>query len=162
MKTALVTGTLLAALVTGGALTPASAQTPETDRPAPPPAIPGTPDVGHPGEDAGPQLEPTLDPDGNPVWPTDSHGPDTRSGWTSVVGVVDGARIRTTPVTGGIVGLIPHNAYYWISCNKKGADGYAWGYATHSGRYGWVRSDLWEVVQFTAPGAPAPRPIPWC
>jgi len=135
-----------------------------------PPAIPGVPDVGQPGEDAGQQTEPTIDPEGNPFWPTENnpasdppnHSVTARGDWTAVIGVVDGARIRAQPVTGSVIGLIPYHSYYWISCKTRAPDGTVWGYATHEGRYGWVRSDLWEIVRFTAPTAPPTRPIPWC
>lgn len=156
---------VLASLITGSSAIPATADphtTPFSAHVAPP-AVPGIPDAGQPGEDTGQQTEPTIDPQGNPVWPTkNNHNVAPRGGWTAVVGVVDGARIRTTPVTGTIVGLIPYNAYYGISCRTRALDGTVWGYAMHEGRYGWVRSDLWEIVRFTAPHAPSPRPIPWC
>jgi hypothetical protein len=173
-----IVGFVLVVLVIAGSLAlvaPAAAVAhtapPGGSVPAVPLAIPGVPDVGRPGEVIGRQSEPTIDPHGNPVWPSeDSHTPVTptdegslvRSGWTYVVGVVDGARIRTKPVTGTVIGLIPYGAYYWISCKVRGSDGYIWGYANHDRRYGWVRDDLWDVVYFTAPTAPAPRPIPWC
>jgi len=156
---------MLALLIIGGSLVLA---TPAAATPPAQPAIPGVPDVGRPNEVSGQQTEPTIDPYGNPVWPDRNghkHGTVNlifRSGWTLVVGVADGARIRTQPVTGTIVGLIPYGAYYWISCQTRGSDGYNWGYANHEGRYGWVRDDLWDVVYFTAPNAPPPRPIPWC
>lgn len=173
-----IAGSLLVAVLTGGLLalaTPAAtahaAASPSTTIPVTPPAIPGVPDVGKPGETIGRQTEPTIDPHGNPVWPSENSritddatadDPADRSGWTEVIGVVDGARIRTKPVTGRIIGHIPHGAYYWISCKTRGSDGYIWGYATHDRRYGWVRDDLWDVVYYTAPNAPSPRPIPWC
>ncbi|MFI7679543.1 hypothetical protein [Actinophytocola sp. NPDC049390] len=150
------TGILLAAL-TGGAF----AAAPATAAPAAvsPPAIPGVPDVGAPGEGAGKQLEPTIDPRGNQVWPDRTA---LRRGWTEVIAVVDGARIRTRPVSGTVIGLISRNAYFSVSCKVRGRDGYTWGYSIHKGRLGWVRGDLWAVVYYTYPNAPAPRPIPWC
>ncbi|GAB1512518.1 hypothetical protein [Actinophytocola sp. KF-1] len=157
----LTAGLLLATLV-GGALTaPAATATPAHNATASPPAIPGVPDVGTPGEGAGRQLEPTIDPHGNPVWPTDA-APRARGGWTFVIAIVDGARIRTRPVSGTVIGLIPRHAQFMVSCKTRARDGYVWGYSLHNDRRGWVRGDLWEVMQFTAPGAPAPRPIPWC
>lgn len=166
-----IAGFALAALAIGGPLAlaaPAAATAaPGRSVPVTPPAVPGVPDVGALGEEIGRQTEPTIDPHGNLVWPSKSDntaadGSAVRSGWTYVVGIADGARIRTQPVTGTSIGLIPYGAYYWISCQTRGSDGYNWGYATHDGRYGWVRDDLWDVVYFTAPHAPAPRPIPWC
>jgi hypothetical protein len=168
-----VAGLVLVALVVLGLLTLVGSAAAAAQA-APPgsnaPAVPCVPDVGRPGEEIGTQTEPTIDPHGKPVWPHEDSAPIiraadgsvVRSGWTYVVGVVDGARIRTQPVTGTIIGLIPDGAFYWISCKTRGSDGYDWGYATHEGRYGWVRADLWAVVYFTAPNAPAPRPIPWC
>lgn len=169
-----IAGFVLVVLVIAGSLalmapTAAAAHTASSSSSVPvvPPAIPGVPDVGKPGEEIGRQTEPTIDPHGNPVWPSEdsptaSDSSIVRSGWTYVVGVVDGARIRTKPVTGTVIGLIPYGAYYWTSCKVRGSDGYIWGYANHDRRYGWVRDDLWDVVYFTAPNAPAPRPIPWC
>lgn len=167
-RTALA-GFVLAAMITGGSLgtaTPAagtpSAVSPDLAVPASPPAIPGVPDVGEPGEGNGRQLVPTIDPHGNPVWPTNDNDRLARDEWTEVIAVVDGARIRTQPVTGTVIGLISKGAYFYISCKARAADGYVWGYATHNRRYGWVRKDLWDVVYYTAPTAPSPRPIPWC
>jgi hypothetical protein len=160
----------LSALVAGCSATLATADS-ETTRPnasasAAPPAVPGIPDVGQPGEGNVPQTKPTIIPQGNPVLSIES-GPAERGStqdgeWTAVIGIADGARIRTQPVTGTVVGLIPYHAYYWIYCKTRASDGTVWGYATHQGRYGWVRSDLWEIVRFTAPTAPPTRPIPWC
>jgi hypothetical protein len=131
-----------------------------------PPAIPGVPDVGQPGEDTRRQTEPTIDPHGNPVWP-DENNPSNdsftaRDGWTAVIAIADGARIRTQPVTGTILGLIPINDWFWVSCKQKASDGTVWGYATHARRYGWVRKDLWEIIRSTAPHGPPTREIPWC
>jgi hypothetical protein len=111
-----------------------------------------------------PQLEPTIDPRGNPVPSTKDPGTalTSRSGWTEVISVADGARIRTSPVNGTVIGLIPNRTYFYISCKIRASDGYIWGYANHAGRLGWVRGDLWTPVLYTAPSAPAPRPIPWC
>lgn len=166
-------GLVLAALATGSSAILAPQATADSDNASvhvAPPAVPNVPDVGQPGEGSGQQTEPTIDPKGNPVWPTENnpasgppnHGFTARGAWTAVIGVVDGARIRTQPVTGSVLGLIPYHVYYWISCKARAPDGSVWGYATHAGRYGWVRSDLWEIVRFTAPAAPPTRPIPWC
>lgn len=156
----IVTAGILLAALAGGTL----AASPATAAPGPdlaisPPAIPGVPDVGAPGEGAGRQLEPTIDPHGNPVWPTHT---TPRRGWTHVIAIADGARIRTRPVSGTVIGLLPLNTQFAVSCKARGRDGYIWGYSIHKGRLGWVRDDLWDVVYYTAPGAPAPRPIPWC
>ena len=156
----IVTAGILLAALTGGSLTttPATAA-PTVYAAVSPPAIPGVPDVGAPGEGTGRQLEPTIDPRGNPVWHDRTA---LRRGWTNVISIVDGARIRTRPVSGTVIGLIPVNVRFSVSCKVRGRDGYAWGYSIHKGRLGWVRGDLWEVIYYTYPGAPAPRPIPWC
>jgi len=155
----IVTAGILLAALAGGTLT----ANPAAAAPSPdlisPPAIPGVPDVGQPGEGAGRQLEPTIDPHGNPVWPTHT---TPRRGWTHVIAVADGARIRTRPVSGTVIGLIARDTQFAVSCKSRARDGYIWGYAIHKGRLGWVRDDLWDIVYYTAPGAPAPRPIPWC
>ena len=174
-RRAALAGFVLTAMVTGGSLgfATSAAATPHVVSPdltiaVAPPAIPGVPDVGEPGEVAGQQLMPTVDPHGNLVWPTGDAGVPTsldglaRSEWTEVNAVVDGARIRTKPITGTVVGLISKGTYFYINCQVRGSDGYIWGYAKHNRRNGWVRKDLWEVVYYTAPTAPAPRPIPWC
>jgi hypothetical protein len=153
---AVLLATLAAGMLAG---TPAGVATPANTGLATPPAVPGVPDVGVPGEGTGRQTEPTIDPSGKPVWPTHV---TQRAGWTEVVSVAAGARIRTRPITGTVIGLIPLGAHFWVSCQTRAADGYIWGYANHASRLGWVRKDLWEVVRYTAPGAPAPRPIPWC
>ena len=158
----------VAALATAGSTvlaTPASAD-PHTTSPnstvhSDPPAVPGVPDVGQPGEGTRRQTEPTIDPHGNPVWPTD-RDVTPRDGWTAVIAVVDGARIRTQPVTGVILGLIPVDDWFYVSCKQKASDGTVWGYATHARRYGWVRSDLWAIIRSTAPHSPPAREIPWC
>lgn len=175
-RRAALAGFVLTAMVTGGLLgfvTPAAgtphAVSPDLSVPVAPPALPGVPDVGVPGEGSARQSVPTIDPHGNPVWPTGNHdtGSTTSDGvargeWTEVIAVADGARIRTQPVTGTVIGLISKGAYFYINCQVRASDGYVWGYATHNRRYGWVRRDLWEIVRYTAPNAPAPRPIPWC
>jgi hypothetical protein len=84
------------------------------------------------------------------------------SGATATVVVVAGARIRTQPVNGSVIGLIPRGDWFFVQCKRRASDGYVWGYGHHNGRWGWVRDDLWDVIYGTAPGASAPRPIPWC
>jgi hypothetical protein len=84
------------------------------------------------------------------------------SGATATVVVAAGARIRTTPVNGAVVGLISRGDWFWVQCQRRGSDGYLWGYGHNNGRRGWVRDDLWDVIRNTGPGASTPRPIPWC
>lgn len=88
--------------------------------------------------------------------------PTPASGSTATVVVAAGARIRTTPATGTVVGLISRGDWFWVQCQRRASDGYLWGYGHNNGRWGWVRDDLWDVIRGTGPGASAPRPIPWC
>lgn len=172
VRRGIVTSLTIAALATAGPAfltAPATADPhtnpPDTTATDSPPAIPGIPDIGQPGEATRRQTEPTIDPHGNPIWPNNSNPPNgltARDGWTAVIAVVDGARIRTQPVTGTILGLIPINDWFWVSCKKKAPDGTVWGYSTHAGRYGWVRKDLWEIIRSTVPNGPPTREIPWC
>jgi hypothetical protein len=152
------------AIVAASATADPNAAPPGTSDTSSPPAIPGVLDVGKPGEETRRQTEPTIDPRGNPFWPNENspsnHAFTARDGWTAVI--ADGARIRTHPVTGTILGLIPLNDWFWVSCKTKAPDGTVWGYATHAGRYGWVRSDLWEIIRTTVPNGPPTREIPWC
>lgn len=84
------------------------------------------------------------------------------SGATATVVVAAGARIRTQPVNGSVIGLISRGDWFFVRCQRRAGDGYVWGYGHNNGRWGWVRDDLWDVIYSTAPGASAPRPIPWC
>lgn len=100
--------------------------------------------------------------------------PDRTEGWwrsrttivkpgaTATLVVAAGARIRTRPVTGAVVGLISRGDWFFVQCQRRASDGYVWGHGHNKGRTGWVREDLWDVIYSTAPGASAPRPIPWC
>lgn len=85
-----------------------------------------------------------------------------KPGATATVVTAAGARIRTRPVTGAVVGLISRGDWFLVQCQRRASDGYVWGYGHNNGRWGWVRDDLWDVIYSTAPGASAPRPIPWC
>jgi hypothetical protein len=165
-RRAALAGLALAAVVTGGALATAVPATATPDRAASatalasPPAIPGVPDVGRPGEVVDPQRVPTIDPHGNRVQPGSA---TTRAvGTTATIVIVDGARIRTQPVNGTVIGLVQKNDWFFVNCKRRASDGYVWGYGHNNGRWGWMRDDLWDVIYFTAPGAPSPRPIPWC
>lgn len=85
-----------------------------------------------------------------------------KPGATATVVTAAGARIRTRPVNGPVVGLISRGDWFLVQCQRRAGDGYVWGYGHNNGRWGWVRDDLWDVIYSTAPGASAPRPIPWC
>lgn len=165
-RRAVLAGLALAAVVTGGALATAVPATATPDRAASatalasPPAIPAVPDVGRPGDVVGTQRVPTIDPSGNRVQPGAA---TTRAvPTTATIVIVDGARIRTQPVNGTVIGLVQKNDWFFVNCKRRASDGYVWGYGHNNGRWGWMRDDLWDVIYFTAPGAPSPRPIPWC
>jgi hypothetical protein len=82
--------------------------------------------------------------------------------WISVYAIADGARIRSRPVDGPLLGTIARGAYFSVSCKRMAHDGYAWGWSLRGGTYGWVRDDLWEEEQFTGPGGGASPIVPWC
>ncbi|UJW28659.1 hypothetical protein L3Q67_25680 [Saccharothrix sp. AJ9571] len=167
LRTATIAGLALAAMVTGGAAANAA---PVTHVHAP--AATTTPDVGAPGEGTGNENVPAIAPDGTRITsdpgvraagPTTPAAPAfSAQGWIEVRGVAAGARIRSSPVSGTVIGTIPYGAYYWVGCKRVASDGWAWGWASHAGRYGWVRSDLWHVVQNTAPGGGGTPTVPWC
>lgn len=152
--------------VTLAAATPATAAPAAEDRAPSPsiPAIPGVPDVGLPGEGVGGRDVPTIDPQGRRV---PSHAREgtvstLASGYTWADIIANGARIRSYPVTGTVIGLAYYGQDFLVSCKRRGSDGYLWGYGYVASRRCWVREDLWDVTYFTYPGAPAPRPIPYC
>jgi hypothetical protein len=167
----LLAGLALAALTGGGTLATSAAAAAAPAHSAPggreftaPPAVPGVPDVGLPGEGAHGRDVPTVDPQGRRVPSRTSEGAFSTlaSGSTATLIVANGARIRSYPVTGTVVGLAYYGDWFWVSCKRRATDGYVWGYGTVGSRRGWIRDDLWDVIYFTAPGAPSPRPIPWC
>lgn len=164
----LLAGLALTALTAGGTLatsTAAAAHTTPTDREfTAPSAVPGVPDVGLPGEGAHSRDVSTIDPQGRkvPSRTSESTVSTLASGYTATVIIANGARIRSYPVTGTVIGLAYYNNVFWVSCKRRATDGYQWGYGTVGSRRGWIRDDLWDVIYSTAPGAPAPRPIPWC
>jgi hypothetical protein len=164
----LLTGLTLGALAASGTLATATSTAAEPRRPdrtfTASPAVPGVPDIGTPAETGYGRGDTTIDPHNRPVPSrTGSESAVTlAAGSTATTIVANGARVRSYPVTGKVVGLAYYGEWYWVSCKRRATDGYVWGYGTVGSRRGWIRDDLWDVVYFTAPGAPAPRPIPWC
>ena len=85
------------------------------------------------------------------------------SGWVAVWNLVNGARMRAYPISGGVNALIsPAWVQYSIYCKMSEPDGYVWGYGSWRGHTGWVRGDLWTEVQPTAPGGTGYGTVPWC
>jgi hypothetical protein len=126
------------------------------------------PDVGSPGEGEANAGTPAVAPDGTLVWST-STSPHTRpmsaataQGWIAVTATADGARIRSRPVDGPVLGRIGYGAGFWVSCTRGASDGHAWGWSYRGGTYGWVRGDLWEVEQHTGPGGGGTPQVPRC
>ena len=125
-----------------------------------PPAIPGVPDVGVPGEAVGGRDVPSIDPQGREVSSRASEGTVSTLAYpvTATQVVVNGARLRTRPVTGTVIALGYNGNRFYVDCKARGSDGYLWGLGVLNGRLGWMRSDLWRVVY---PGYPV-RTIPYC
>ncbi|MFJ1767984.1 hypothetical protein ACIOD2_47245 [Amycolatopsis sp. NPDC088138] len=124
------------------------------------------PDVGAVGE--GTTDIPAVTPDGTLVWSTPT-SPDARpmeaataQGWIAVTATASGARIRSRPVDGPVLGTIGYGAGFWVSCTRGASDGHAWGWSYRGGTYGWVRGDLWEVEQHTGPGGAGTPQVPRC
>ncbi|WP_410575624.1 hypothetical protein [Amycolatopsis sp. cmx-4-61] len=126
------------------------------------------PDVGAAGEGEANADTPAVAPDGTLTWPTStsSHvrpmSAATAQGWIAVVATADGARIRSRPVDGPVLGTIGYGAGFWVSCTRGASDGHAWGWSYRGGTYGWVRGDLWEVEQHTGPGGGGTPQVPRC
>ncbi|MFJ9782569.1 hypothetical protein ACIRSS_23510 [Amycolatopsis sp. NPDC101161] len=126
------------------------------------------PDVGALGEGKANTGTPAVAPDGTLVWST-STSPHARpmsaataQGWIAVIATADGARIRSRPVDGRVLGTIGYGAGFWVSCTRGASDGHAWGWSYRAGTYGWVRGDLWEVEQHTGPGGGGTPQVPPC
>lgn len=126
------------------------------------------PDVGTPGEGDANAGTPAVAPDGSVIWstPTSPHARPmsaaTAQGWIAVTATADGARIRSRPVDGPVLGTIGYGAGFWVSCTRGASDGHAWGWSYRAGTYGWVRGDLWEVEQHTGPGGGETPAVPRC
>jgi hypothetical protein len=126
------------------------------------------PDVGVLGEGEVHADTPAVAPDGTLVWPTPASPHNwplpaaTAQGWIAVIATADGARIRSRPVDGPVLGTIAYGAGFWVSCTRGASDGHAWGWSYRGGTYGWVRGDLWEVEQHTGPGGGGTPKVPRC
>src|SRR5262245_17449149 len=101
----------LATLTAGGALTTSATAaaapvhtTPTSRDFAAPPAVPGIPDVGLPGEETRGRDVLTVDPQGRKVPSRTSEGAVSTlaSGYTATMVVANGARLRSYPVTGTV------------------------------------------------------------
>jgi hypothetical protein len=125
-------------------------------------------DVGRPGEGDVNTGTPAVAPDDTLVWPTSTSSRTrpfssaTAQGWIAVTATADGARIRSRPVNGTVLGTIPYGAGFWVACTRGASDGHAWGWSYRGGTYGWVRGDLWEVEQHTGPGGAGTPQVPRC
>ncbi len=130
------------------------------------------PDVGIADEAEGDAGTPAVAPDRilvrstptpAPTWP---HAPPssaaTVQGWIAVTATAGGARIRSRPVDGPVLGTIGYGAGSWVSCMHGASDGHARGWSYRGGTYGWVRSDLWEVEQHIGPGGGGTPQVPRC
>jgi hypothetical protein len=125
-------------------------------------------DVGGPGDGEANVGTPAVAPDGTLLWPASASSGTrplssaTVQGWIAVTATADGARIRSRPVDGPVLGTIPYGAGFWVSCTRGASDGHAWGWSYRGGTYGWVRGDLWEVEQPTGPGGAGTPQVPRC
>ncbi|MGV9368138.1 hypothetical protein [Amycolatopsis sp. NPDC003731] len=130
--------------------------------------VTGQLDIGAVGEGEANADTPAVAPDGTFIWPThrSSHARPlpaaTAQGWIAVIAIADGARIRSRPVDGPVLGTIGYGARFWVSCTRRASDGHAWGWSYRGGTYGWVRGDLWEVEQHTGPGGAGTPVVPRC
>lgn len=172
MTTVLRGRRIAASLLTLGALTAMTLAAAEPAHAAESPrlaeAVSGPLDVGGPGESDIVADTPAVAPDGTLVWPAPTSAPTrpmssaTTQGWIAAIATADGARIRSRPVNGPILGTIPYGAGFWVSCTRGASDGHAWGWSYRGGTYGWVRADLWEVEQHTGPGGAGTPQVPRC
>ncbi len=126
-------------------------------------------DVGGPTEGDANAGTPAVSPDGTLVWAAQATSPHvqplqaaTAQGWIAVIATASGARIRSRPVDGPVLGTIGYGAGFWVSCTRGASDGHAWGWSYRGGTYGWVRGDLWEVEQHTGPGGAGTPRVPRC
>lgn len=161
---------IVASLLTFGALAGATmvaaAPVYAAEPPAPTGVAPEKLDVGAVGKANA--DTPAVAPDGTLAWPT-STSPHARpksaasaQGWIAVTATANGARIRSRPVDGPVLGTIGYGAGFWVSCTRGASDGHAWGWSYRGGTYGWVRGDLWEVEQHTGPGGGGTPQVPRC
>ncbi|MEV6871682.1 hypothetical protein [Amycolatopsis sp. NPDC051128] len=163
---------IAASLLTFGALASATmaAAVPANAGEGPPAADVASdqPDAGALGEGKADADAPAVSPDGILVWskPTSTHARPmsaaTAQGWIAVTATANGARIRSRPVDGPVLGTIGYGAGFWVSCTRGASDGHAWGWSYRGGTYGWVRGDLWEVEQHTGPGGGGTPQVPRC
>lgn len=130
------------------------------------------PDVGSPTEDAGNRHVPAVAPDGTRVAshtatrpaPPAAAGPANGRAatgraqaaatyeWIEAHTIASGVRIRTSPVTGRILGTMPYGADMWVSCIRAGSDGYYWAWVAYQNPYGtwtagWSRGDMERMVR---------------
>lgn len=161
---------IAASLLTSGALASATMAAAAPVQAAEPASAAGVvsdqSDVGAVGE--GNTDIPAVAPDGTLVWSTPTSpyarpmAAATAQGWIAVIATASGARIRSRPVDGPVLGTIGYGAGFWVSCTRGASDGHAWGWSYRGGTYGWVRGDLWEVEQHTGPGGAGTLQVPRC
>ncbi|WIX85757.1 hypothetical protein [Amycolatopsis sp. DG1A-15b] len=163
-----IAASLLTIAAFASATMAAAAPADAADAPPAADALSDQPDVGALGEGKANSGTPAVAPDGTLVWPTSTspHAQTmlaaTAQGWIAVTATADGARIRSRPVDGPVLGTIGYGAGFWVSCTRGASDGHAWGWSYRGGTHGWVRSDLWEVEQHTGPGGGGTPQVPRC
>lgn len=82
--------------------------------------------------------------------------------WIDVASSVAGARVRTRPINGTVLRLMPYQGRAWALCRVPMPDGFDWTFVRYAGIQGWVRNDLIYPVQYTTPNAPPFRLVPRC
>ncbi len=88
------------------------------------------------------------------------------AGAVSVDILAHGARLRASVPSGKVIAYGYPSTNAWAGCKIRGSDGHIWGWLsinTSAGwRSGWMRGDLWEPTQHTAPGGGGTGVVPWC
>ena len=93
--------------------------------------------------------------------------PNTREGnlgaqslglqWIEAHAIANGARIRSTPINGTVVAVMPYGDVVWTSCRRFARDGWWWAWVAYNdwGNHwvsGWTRGDLVRMVRpYTLP-----------
>lgn len=140
----------LCALVTGGAITTASSASADTTSGA---RITSTvADLRVPGEAVADQNTPAIAPDGTQAYSTKTLiAPPRTVGatpgaaqaaashpWQAARTIASGVRIRTRPVNGAVLALMPREAGMWISCQARGFDGSMWDWVAYNPGNRWI------------------------
>jgi len=157
--------TALFGAVAVGALVPATAQAAGRPGAAATSLSASAPDLGSPLDAVGNERVPAIAPDGTRVYSTkDRIAPPRRAGaasdtraaalsWLPARSAGSGVRIRTNPVNGTVLGLVPFRAYLWIWCARGGSDGRPWFWTTYDTGSRWITG--WTSSEWIYPSPDA-------